>query len=123
MRYDCSPAVRAELWRRSCLHTASLLDLSARNELRATIPAAAARLGVASIRMPVRNAVEIEDAISAFTAVPNDGLLWTGAAPDAIYEAIGRVGLHYHLPLMNGWSRSFPGGTPSKRGLPDDSWP
>jgi putative tryptophan/tyrosine transport system substrate-binding protein len=80
----------------------SVNELSVRNELRATIPAAAAQLGVTIIRMQVRNAVEIEPAISAFAAEPNGGLLMTGAVPDAIFETIGRVALHYYLPLMYG---------------------
>jgi putative tryptophan/tyrosine transport system substrate-binding protein len=77
-------------------------ELSVRNELRATIPAAAAQLGVTIVRMPVRNAVEIEPEISAFAAEPNGGLLLTGANPDAILEAIGRLALYYRLPLMYG---------------------
>jgi putative tryptophan/tyrosine transport system substrate-binding protein len=77
-------------------------ELSVRGEIRATIPAAAAQLGVTIIRMPARNAVEIEPAISAFAAEPNGGLLLTGTASDAILEAIGRLALYYHLPLMYG---------------------
>jgi putative ABC transport system substrate-binding protein len=76
-------------------------DLSARNELRATIPMAAAQLGVMIIRMPVRNAVEIEPAISPFAVEPNGGLL-VGAANPAVIGAIGRLALHHHLPLMCG---------------------
>jgi putative tryptophan/tyrosine transport system substrate-binding protein len=77
-------------------------ELTNRNELRATIPAAAAQLGVTITRMPVRNAVESEPAISAFAAEPNGGLLLTGANPDATFEAIGRLALYYRLPLMYG---------------------
>jgi putative tryptophan/tyrosine transport system substrate-binding protein len=76
-------------------------DLSARNELRASIPAAAAQLGVTIIRMPVRNAVEIEHAISAFAAEPNGGLLVTPVNPVS-REVIGRLALYHHLPLMYG---------------------
>jgi ABC-type uncharacterized transport system substrate-binding protein len=76
-------------------------ELSVRNELRATIPAAAAQLGVTIIRMPVRNVVEIEHAISVFAAEPDGGLLLTGANP-AIGEAIGRLALYHRLPLMSG---------------------
>jgi putative tryptophan/tyrosine transport system substrate-binding protein len=82
-------------------------DLSVQNELRATIPAAAAQLGISIIRMPVRNAVEIEPAISAFAAEPNGGLLLTGVTPLAIFEPIGRLALHYHLPLMYGGGTSL----------------
>src|SRR5262249_972282 len=57
--------------------------------VRANISAAAAQLGVTIVRIPVRNAVEIEPAISAFAAEPNGGLLLTGAA-GPIFEAIGR---------------------------------
>jgi putative ABC transport system substrate-binding protein len=75
------------------------------SELRATIAAAAAQLGVTVTRMPVRNAVEIEpaiSAISAFAAEPDGGLLLTGAASGAMSEAIRRRALYYHLPLMYG---------------------
>jgi putative tryptophan/tyrosine transport system substrate-binding protein len=75
-------------------------------ETRATIAAAAAQLGVTIIRMPVRNAVEIEDAVKAFAGEPDRGLLVTGAinALNAlpISEAIDRLALYYHLPLMRG---------------------
>jgi putative tryptophan/tyrosine transport system substrate-binding protein len=77
-----------------------------RNELRATIAAAAAQLGVTIVRIPVRNAVEIEPAISAFAAEPGGGLLLTGAANSStIFGAIRRRALYYHLPSMYG---SFP---------------
>ena len=76
-------------------------DLAARNELRATIAAAAAQLGVTIVRIPVRNTVEIEPAISAFAAEPNGGLLVGGASAGTI-GAIGRLALHHHLPLMFG---------------------
>jgi putative tryptophan/tyrosine transport system substrate-binding protein len=77
-------------------------ELSVRNELRAALPAAAAQLGITIITMPVRNAVEIEYAISAFAAQPNGGLLLTGASGPATLEAIERLALHYRLPLMRG---------------------
>jgi putative ABC transport system substrate-binding protein len=70
-------------------------------ELRASIAAAAAQLGVTSIPMPVRNAVEAEHAISAFAAEPNGGLLVTGGS-NATTEAIGRLALYHHLPLLLG---------------------
>jgi putative tryptophan/tyrosine transport system substrate-binding protein len=70
-----------------------------RNELRATIPAAAAQLGVTIITMPVRNAVEAEHAIGAFAAQPNGGLLVTPVNPVSL-EVIGRLALYHHLPLM-----------------------
>jgi putative ABC transport system substrate-binding protein len=73
-------------------------------ELRASIAAAAAQLGVTIIRMPVRNAVEIEHAISAFAAEPAGGLLGTGDYPPAIGEAIRRLALYHHLPSMYGGS-------------------
>jgi putative ABC transport system substrate-binding protein len=76
-----------------------------RDGLRATIAAAAVQLGVTIIKMPVRNAVEIEPAISAFAAEPDGGLLVTGvpvANPLAMFEAIGRRALYYHLPWMFG---------------------
>jgi putative tryptophan/tyrosine transport system substrate-binding protein len=45
------------------------------NELRATIDAAAAQLGLTIVRMPLRNPEEIEPAISTFAAEPDGGLL------------------------------------------------
>jgi putative ABC transport system substrate-binding protein len=73
------------------------------NELRVTIPAAAAQLGVTVTRMPFRNnAVEIEHAIGAFAAEPDGGLLLTGGNPNTILEVIERLALYYHLPLMYG---------------------
>jgi putative tryptophan/tyrosine transport system substrate-binding protein len=72
-------------------------DLSAPNDLRATIAEAAAQLGVTIITMPVRNAVEIEPKISAFAAEPDGGLLVT---PVNSLEVIGRLALYHHLPLM-----------------------
>jgi putative tryptophan/tyrosine transport system substrate-binding protein len=77
-------------------------ELSVLNEIRAPIRAAAAQLGVTIIGMPVRNAVEIEAAISAFAAEPDGGLLLTGVTPFASLEAIKRLALYYHLPLMYG---------------------
>jgi putative tryptophan/tyrosine transport system substrate-binding protein len=78
-------------------------ELSVPDELRrAIIRAAAAPLGVTVIRMPVRNAIEIEYAISAFAAEPDGGLLVTGPVDAAIGEAIARLALYQHLPLMYG---------------------
>jgi putative ABC transport system substrate-binding protein len=70
--------------------------------VRAFIAAAAAQLGLTIIRMPVRNAVEIKHAISAFAAEPAGGLLVTGSYPPAIGKAIGRLALYHYLPLMYG---------------------
>jgi putative ABC transport system substrate-binding protein len=89
------------------------------SELRATIAAAAAQLGVTVTKMPVRNAVEIEpaiSAISAFAAEPDGGLLLSGAAPSAMFEAIRRRALYYlAIDVRRGFKR------PS-RGFPDSSW-
>jgi putative tryptophan/tyrosine transport system substrate-binding protein len=82
-------------------------DLSARNDVRATIATAAAQLGVTIIRMPVRNAVEIEHAISAFAAEPDGGLLVTPVNPVSL-EVIGRLALYHHLPLMVGGGSGRP---------------
>jgi putative ABC transport system substrate-binding protein len=92
-----------------------------RNELRATIAAAAAQLGATIVRIPVRNAVEIEPAISAFAAEPDGGLLLTRAAVSvsfAAFAAIGRRALYYHLPLMYG---ATPGAARTE-GFHDGSW-
>jgi putative ABC transport system substrate-binding protein len=72
------------------------------SELRASIAAAAAQLGVTIIPMPVRNQVEIERAISAFAAEPNGGLLLSGANSTTILEAVAQLALYHHLPLMWG---------------------
>jgi len=77
-------------------------ELSVLNENRDPIRAAAAQLGVTIIGMPVRNAVEIEPAITAFADQPDGGLLLTGVTPFASLEAIKRLALYYHLPLMYG---------------------
>jgi hypothetical protein len=63
--------------------------------------AAAARLGVTIVRVPVHDTAEIEPAISAFAAAPDGGLLLTGSAPRVYFEA-SRLALHYRLPLMYG---------------------
>jgi putative tryptophan/tyrosine transport system substrate-binding protein len=81
----------------------SVDELSVRaNEFRAIIAAAGAQLGITIIRMPVRNTVEIETAISAFAAEPNGGLLLNGINPSSTFDAIYRLALYHHLPLMYG---------------------
>jgi putative ABC transport system substrate-binding protein len=82
-------------------HILSAISLT-RNETRATIDAAATRLGVTIVRMTFRDAAEIEPTISAFAAAPNGGLLVTGNVARAQEEAIRRLALHYRLPLMIG---------------------
>jgi putative tryptophan/tyrosine transport system substrate-binding protein len=77
--------------------------------IEASITAAATQLGVTIIGMPVLNALEVEPAISAFAAEPNCGLLLTGATPPPIVEAIARLALYHHLPLMHGGAASFAG--------------
>jgi hypothetical protein len=67
--------------------------------------AAAARLGVTIVRMQVQDAAEMEPAISAFVAAPHGGLLGTGVASRAHFEAIKRLALHYRLPLCTGTPR------------------
>jgi putative tryptophan/tyrosine transport system substrate-binding protein len=74
---------------------------------RAPVSAAAAQLGLTIIRIPGRNAVEIEPAISAFAAEPDGGLLVTGATPLTSVEAIGRLALYHHLPMMFGGGPGF----------------
>jgi len=76
---------------------------------RAAIAAAAAQLGVTITRIPVRDAVEIEPAISAFATEPDGGLLLTGANPPPLGEAIERLALYYHLPLMRGGGSDIAG--------------
>jgi putative tryptophan/tyrosine transport system substrate-binding protein len=76
-------------------------EISVRNEPRATIPVAATQLGITIIRTPVRNAVEVEHAISAFATEPDGGLLVT-AGNLAVVEVIGRLALHHHLPMVYG---------------------
>jgi putative ABC transport system substrate-binding protein len=77
-------------------------DANPRSEIRTTMDAAAARLGVTIVKMTFRDAAEIEPAISAFAAAPHSGLLGTGAAAPAQIDAINRLALDYRLPLMVG---------------------
>jgi putative tryptophan/tyrosine transport system substrate-binding protein len=81
------------------------------NELRSAIDAAATRLGVKIVKMPLRNPEEIERAISAFASEPDGGILLTGASPAVFVEATRQLALHYHLPLMRG------GGAGSQEGI------
>jgi putative ABC transport system substrate-binding protein len=85
-------------------HVVSAFSVSAnpRSERQTAMDAAAARLGVTIVRMEVHDTAEIEPAISAFAAAPHGGLLQTGAIARADFEAIERLALHYHLPLMRG---------------------
>jgi putative tryptophan/tyrosine transport system substrate-binding protein len=84
-------------------------EFSVRNELRTSIPAAATQLGVTITRIPVRNAIEIEPAISAFAAQPDGGLLLTGQPLPIVEAPIGRLALYYHLPLMRGGGSDIAG--------------
>jgi putative ABC transport system substrate-binding protein len=85
-------------------HVVSAISNNAdpRNEIRTSMDAAAARLGVTIVRMTFRDTAEIEPAISAFAAAPHGGLLSTGAGAPAHFDAIQRLALHYRLPLMIG---------------------
>jgi putative ABC transport system substrate-binding protein len=85
-------------------HVFSGIQASAnpRSEIRTTMDAAAARLGVTIVNVEVHDTAEIEPAISAFAAAPHSGLLFSGAAPRGYYDAIKRLALHYRLPLMYG---------------------
>jgi putative ABC transport system substrate-binding protein len=77
-------------------------DADPRSGIPTSMDAAAAHLGVTIVKMTFRDAAEIEPAISAFAAAPHSGLLATGAASSAHYEAISWLALHYRLPLMSG---------------------
>jgi putative ABC transport system substrate-binding protein len=85
-------------------HVVAAISASAdpRSGIPTSMDAAAARLGVTIVRMRVQDTAEIEPAISAFAAAPHGGLLGTGSASTAHYEAIRRLALHYRLPLMYG---------------------
>jgi putative ABC transport system substrate-binding protein len=98
-----------ELFKEAVPHLTRVADLFSANgpnanlsELRANMAAAATRLGITIVRMPVGDVAAIEPAITAFAATPDGGLLFTGAAPSAYSEAIERLALHYSLPLMRG---------------------
>jgi putative ABC transport system substrate-binding protein len=82
--------------------SATELNANPRDEIRTSMDAAAARLGVTIVRMRVHDTAEIEPAISAFAAAPHGGLLKTGATTPAQIDAINRLALHYQLPLMVG---------------------
>jgi putative tryptophan/tyrosine transport system substrate-binding protein len=84
-------------------------ELSVQSVARATIAAAAAQLGVTITRIPVRNAVEIEPAISAFAAESDGGLLLTGQPLPIVEAPIGQLALYHHLPLMFGGSADAAG--------------
>jgi len=73
-----------------------------RAEIRTSMDAAAARLGVTIVRMGFHDTAEIEPAISAFAAAPHGGLLPIGAIAPDHFDAIKRLALHYRLPLMFG---------------------
>jgi putative ABC transport system substrate-binding protein len=81
--------------------SATSVNYNPRSEISTTMDAAAARLGVTIVRVPVHDAAEIEPAISAFAAAPDGGLLLTGGGPRTYFEA-ARLALHYRLPLMYG---------------------
>jgi len=80
---------------------ASEFNADPRYEIRTAMDAAAARLGVTIVRIPVHDNAEIEPAISAFAAAPHGGLVVTGATLNR-FEAIKRLALHYRLPLIWG---------------------
>jgi putative ABC transport system substrate-binding protein len=82
--------------------SANSASANPRSEIRTTMDAAAAQLGVTIVNVDVHNTAEIEPAISAFAAAPHGGLLSTGAFAPAHFEAIKRLALHYQLPLMVG---------------------
>ena len=64
-----------------------------------SIEAAAAQLGVQTIRTPVRNASEIERAIATFAAEPNGGLIML-PPPSADRQAIIRLAAQHRLPTI-----------------------
>jgi putative ABC transport system substrate-binding protein len=82
-----------------------------RSEIRTSMDAAAAQLGVTIVRITFRDAAEIAPAISAFAAPPHGGLLATRASASAHFDAIKRLALHYRFPLMVG------GGTRIEEGI------
>jgi putative ABC transport system substrate-binding protein len=115
-----------ELFKEAIPRLTRVADIFFENELsvplelrRATIRAAAAPLGVTVIKMPVRNAIEIEPAISAFAAEPDGGLLLTGAVPITMNGSLNpawtatvvlaRRALYYHSPLMYGGAADIAG--------------
>src|SRR6516165_5364525 len=69
-----------------------------RSEIRTTMDAAAARLGVTIVNVEVHDTAEIEPAISAFAAAPHGGLLATGT----VGARLAMLALHYRLPWMYG---------------------
>jgi putative ABC transport system substrate-binding protein len=69
--------------------SADSVNYNPRSEISTTMDAAAARLGVAIVRVPVHDTAEIEHAISAFAAAPDGGLLLTGVPPAPILRRVG----------------------------------
>jgi putative ABC transport system substrate-binding protein len=88
----------------SVAHVISANEFNAnrRNAAEVAMDAAAARLGVTIVRMRVHDTAEIEPAVRAVAAAPNGGLLVTGAAAPARFEAISQLALQHRLPLMIG---------------------
>jgi putative ABC transport system substrate-binding protein len=89
-------------------HVFSTIDFG---DVRGSVDAAAVRLGVKIVRMPVSNAIEIEPAISAFAAESDGGLLVTAGGIMVHLEAIERLALQYRLPLMFGGTPRVEEGT------------
>jgi putative ABC transport system substrate-binding protein len=73
-----------------------------RTEIKTTMDAAAARLGVTIVRMRVHDTAEIEPAISAFAAAPHGGLLLSEEIVHGVLEVTRRLALDYRLPLIHG---------------------
>jgi putative ABC transport system substrate-binding protein len=69
-----------------------------RAEIRTSMDAAAAQLGVTIVRMGGHDTAEIEPAISAFAATPHSGLPMTGAITRPHSEAIEQVALRSFQP-------------------------
>jgi putative ABC transport system substrate-binding protein len=67
----------------------------------ASIEASAPRLGLKAIKTPVRNAVDIVQAIDAFATEPNGGII-TLPPPNttAIRETIVQLAAHHRLPAI-----------------------
>jgi putative tryptophan/tyrosine transport system substrate-binding protein len=78
------------------------LDINSGLDIQAVIDAAADRLAITIVKMPVRDPVEIDRMINAFAAEPNGGLLLTGASSLANFQALCQAALQYRLPLMYG---------------------
>jgi putative ABC transport system substrate-binding protein len=75
-------------------------ELSLASTYFASIEPAARALGVALIKMPVRNAIDMTRAVDAFAAGPNGGLLVLPPTPGTVRDTILPLAAQHRLPAI-----------------------